>query len=139
MEARQTLREISVPKGIVVVLAISVAVALAAAGTAVAKDLAGSGAPAATTYHAAPGTVLRQDNPVQGSSLIDRGAERGSQVAPAAGIHNGRSAGTQIVGDNPGLDAGDYGPSSDLTRALPTQSAGYDGWDARSVREGHGV
>ena len=126
MEIRQTLRENSVPKGLIVLLAISVAVALAAMGTAIAKDLRGSGASVnSATYHAAPGTVLRQDNPAQGS-------------APVV-VHTGRSSGTQIVGDDSGLSAG-FGPQSDLTRALPSQApASQAGWDPRSPRGGHGV
>ncbi|TMF31450.1 MAG: hypothetical protein E6I30_11875, partial [Chloroflexi bacterium] len=73
MEARQTLRGNAVPKGLVVVLAMCAAAALAAGAAVVSKDLAGSGATTSSTVHAAPGTVLRQDAPA-GSALIDRGA-----------------------------------------------------------------
>ena len=44
MEARQTLRGNAVPKGLVVVLAMCAAAALAAGAAIVSKDLAGSGA-----------------------------------------------------------------------------------------------
>ncbi|HSS61085.1 MAG TPA: hypothetical protein VLK30_06495 [Candidatus Limnocylindrales bacterium] len=96
MEARQTLAGSAVPKGLVALLAISIAIALAAVGSLVARDMAGSNASVNRAVHAAPGTVLRQDNPVQAApALLDRGAE-GQSSAPA-GTHIGRSSGTQSI------------------------------------------
>lgn len=119
MEARQTLRGSGVPKALVIVLAMCVAFGVALAGSMIAKNFASSSSSGTTTVHAAPGTVLRQDNPANsGAPLLDRGAERGS--APA--VHSGRSTGsTSIQNSDSGFTA--YNP----------------GWDARSVREGHGA
>ena len=142
MEARRTYTGSAVPKGLMIVLAICAAVALAAMGGAITRNLGGSSTSVVNVGHPAPGTVLRQDNPaVQGSSLIDRGAERGqSQLSAPVGTHTGRSSGTQIDNSDFGLVAGGEGYQSDLTRVLPTETQGYNpGWDARSVREGHGA
>lgn len=100
MEARQTLRDRPAPMGLAVMLAVSVAIGIVVTGTLVVKDLSGSGrgtvnATAPAAAHAAPGTVLRQDNP------------------PAAGVqkHQGRSTGNATVEDStansydPGYDA----------------------------------
>jgi hypothetical protein len=65
MEVRQTFRGSDVSRGIVVALVTSLAIGLAVAGSIVAKDLTSSSAGVNGTVHAAPGTVLRQDNPVQ--------------------------------------------------------------------------
>ncbi|HSS61851.1 MAG TPA: hypothetical protein VLK30_10395 [Candidatus Limnocylindrales bacterium] len=65
MEARQAFRGSAVPNGILVVLAICAAVALLAVGMLITKNLGGSSAPVTSPVHAAPGTVLRQDNPAQ--------------------------------------------------------------------------
>jgi len=104
MEARQTFKGSIAPKGLMVVLAICATVAVAATAATISKNLSGSSASVKSTVHAAPGSVLRQDNPVQAvPTLIDRGAERGS-----TGSQNGS-----------GLSADEHGPDSDLTRALP--------------------
>ena len=87
MEARQTLRGSALPKALLIVLALCVAVLLAVGASYIGKGGAtGSGSGLSTDVHPAPGTVLRQDNPVQGTQLIDRGAERPS--------------GTTVVGRN---------------------------------------
>jgi len=117
MEARQTLRGSGVPKGLVIALAACAAVAVAMGASVIAKDMSSS--VGTTTFHAAPGTVLRQDNPPIGAPLLDRGADRGS-AAPAA--HTGRSTGSTSVQDD-GNSSNSYSP----------------GWDAKSVREGHGA
>ncbi|HEY3084729.1 MAG TPA: hypothetical protein VGK28_04650 [Candidatus Dormibacteraeota bacterium] len=113
MEARQTLRGSAVPKSLMVVLAICAAAALAIAGAVITKDLAGSNSTTVkSTVQAAPGTVLRQDNPVQ-PALSSAPAEK----------HNGRSSGNQSIEGSDGVGL----------------TAGNPGWDARSVREGHGA
>jgi hypothetical protein len=121
MEARQTFRGAMAPKGLVVVLAICATVGVAATAATISKNLSGSSASVkSTVVHAAPGSVLRQDNPVQAApTLIDRGAERGS-----TGIQNGSRGGVLEDRGNAGL-ADEHGPDSDLTRALPTAPAGY--------------
>jgi hypothetical protein len=115
-----------------IVLAICAAVALAAMGGAITRNLGGSSTSVVNVGHPAPGTVLRQDNPpVEGSQ---------SQLSAPVGTHTGRSSGTQIDNSDFGLVAGGEGYQSDLTRVLPTETQGYNpGWDARSVREGHGA
>jgi hypothetical protein len=137
MEARQTLRGSGVPKGLVIVLAMCAAFGIALAGSAIAKNFsssiatgAGAAHPAAGTvlrqdnpangsFHPAAGTVLRQDNPASsGNPLLDRGTDRGA--APA--VHSGRSTGSTSLMDS----------NSDSTVYNP-------GWDAGSVREGHGA
>ena len=135
MEARQTFKGAIAPKGLMVVLAICATVAVAATAATISKNLSGSSASVKSTVHAAPGSVLRQDNPVQaGPTLIDRGAERGS-----TGTQSGSRGGMLEDFGVAGLTADEHGPDSDLTRALPTAQVAYDpGWDARSVREGHG-
>jgi hypothetical protein len=161
MEARQTFKGDIAPKGLMVVVAVCATVAAAAAAATISNNLNASSASVKGTVHAAPGSVLRQDNPVQaGPALIDRGAERASTVnaAPGSilrqdnpvlagpigstGMQNGSRDG---VLEDFGFTAGgfsvdEHGPDSDLTRVLPTAPAAYDpGWDARSVREGHGA
>jgi len=110
MEARQTLRASGAPKGLLIVLAAFAALGVAMATSVVAHDFAGSGPavngivhaapgtvlrqdnPPITTVQAAPGTVLRQDNPVKsGSPLLDRNAERQSS-APALAARPGRGS-----------------------------------------------
>jgi len=107
MEARQTLRGSAVPRNLLVVLGMSVAIALAVGAAAIARDMAGSSAPTLGTFHPAAGTVLRQDNPVQGAGLVDRAAQPVQndltralpvqKTGSPAGIHVGRSSGTQSV------------------------------------------
>lgn len=123
MEARQqTFNGAMAPKGVFVVLAICATVAVAATAATISNKVSGSNASVQGTVYAAPGSVLRQDNPVQAvPALIDRGAERGS-----TGIQHGRRGGVQedsgVPGDSsaPSLSADEHGPDSDLTRALPT-------------------
>lgn len=67
MEIRRTYSGTSLPKGLMVLLAIIAVAALAAAGGLVTRNLSGSGASIQTVAHPAPGTVLRQDNPAQGA------------------------------------------------------------------------
>ena len=132
MEARQTFRGAMAPKGLVVVLAICATVGVAATAATISKNLSGSSVSVkSTVVHAAPGSVLRQDNPVQAApTLIDRGAERGS-----TGIQNGSRGGVLEDRGNAGLAADEHGPDSDLTRALPTAPAGYPAPN----REGYGA
>ena len=119
MEARQSFKGAIAPKGLMVVLAICATVVVAAGAATINKNLSGSSASVKSTVHAAPGSVLRQDNPVQaGPSLIDRGAERGSTR-----IQNGSRGGVLVDSGVPGLVADEHGPDSDLTRALPTAVA----------------
>jgi hypothetical protein len=121
MEARQTFNGAMAPKGLFVVLAICATVAVAATAATISNKVSGSGASVQGTVHAAPGSVLRQDNPVQAvPTLIDRGAERGSTR-----IQNGSRGGVLEDRGFPGLVADEHGPDSDLTRALPTAAAGY--------------
>ena len=140
MEIRRTYAGSAVPKGLVIALATCAAIALVGVAGIAGKSLIGSGASTQTTVHPAAGSVLRQDNPVQqGGNLLDRGADR-AQGSGVAGSNGARATGNQIVSEDPGLTAGTHGSDSDLTRVLPTKPAAYDpGWDARSVREGHGV
>jgi len=64
MEARASFSGASVSKTFVAAILIIVALGLAAMGGYAAKGLTGSGAASQSgTVHAAPGTVLRQDNP----------------------------------------------------------------------------
>lgn len=65
MEARQSFKGSAVPKTLTIVVGLAAAVGLAVATAVVTRDLAGSSATVKTPVHAAPGTVLRQDNPVQ--------------------------------------------------------------------------
>src|SRR5690348_5963435 len=96
MEARRTLTENPVPKGLVVAMAVCAAIGLATLGAAAVKGLgASSSASTQAIVHPAAGTVLRQDDPVQGAQLIDRGAER-SYVGAPAGSHVGRTSGNQF-------------------------------------------
>jgi hypothetical protein len=106
MEARQTFKGDIAPKGLMVVVAVCATVAAAAAAATISNNLNASSASVKGTVHAAPGSVLRQDNPVQ-----------------AGRIQNG-SGGSVL--EDPGFSAGgisvdEHGPDSDLTRALPTE------------------
>jgi hypothetical protein len=132
MEARQTLTKGSFfPKALMVVLAVCGTIALAAMGAVITRDQGRSNAPVQTQVHPAAGTVLRQDNPA-----IDSGA----QVSAPAVSHRGHRIVRQLDADDSDSAAAAGGPQSDLTRVLPTEQAAYDpGWDARSVREGHGA
>lgn len=108
MEARRTLTGNSVPKGLMVAVAACAAIGLATLGAAAVKGLgASSSGSTQAIVHPAAGTVLRQDNPVQGGQLIDRGAER-SYVGAPAGSHTGRTSGNQFQDPSAagGADAG---------------------------------
>src|SRR5438093_89248 len=85
MEIRRTYAGSAVPKVLMVSLAACAAIALAGAAGVVGKSLIGSGASTQTTVHPAAGTVLRQDNPVQQSVLLDRTAERIQGLAAMGG------------------------------------------------------
>ena len=74
MEARQTLSGSAFPKTLMIVLVLCAAILLAVGASYIGKGVGGSGS-SVTNVHPAPGTVLRQDNPVQGTQLIDRAAE----------------------------------------------------------------
>jgi hypothetical protein len=80
MEARQTLRGSAFPKALMIVLVLCAAVLLAVGASYIGKGVSGSGSSVTTNVHPAAGTVLRQDNPVQGPQLIDRAA----QASPSA-------------------------------------------------------
>jgi hypothetical protein len=124
MEARRRLKGTEVPAGLKVVLAICVTIAVAAMGAAVSQNR-GSSAPVVKIGQPAPGTVLRQDNPVQSAALIDLGAERGATSGSSSiGSHH-RSGGVQILDDaSVAYDSGN-GYQSDLTRAQPAERPGY--------------
>ena len=149
MEARQTLTRDSVPMGLMAILAISVVIALAAMGAALSKSSGVSGTSVPSVVHPAAGTVLRQDNPAQsvvypapGTVIRQDNPALGAQapISDATRSHAGRSSGTQIEDSNFGFAADGNGSQSDLTRVLPTETQGYNpGWDAKSVREGHGA
>jgi hypothetical protein len=81
MEARRTLRGSAFPKALMIVLVLCAAVLLAVGASYIGKGVTGSGSSVTTNVHPAAGTVLRQDNPVQGSQLIDRAA-KSSPSAP---------------------------------------------------------
>lgn len=112
MEARRTFAGGSMSKGLIVVVAVCAAAGLGAGAALVAKDISGSGATVSSGSQAAPQALpLRQDNdyPV----LAKAG---GSFVQ----THSGRRGGT-IDDSTSGAGFTDgNGPTSDLTRALPT-------------------
>src|SRR5438067_6731244 len=84
MEARQTLRGSGAPKGLVIALAASAAIAVAMGASVIAKDMSSSSSTGTTTFHAAPGTVLRQDNPPAGAPLVIEHAPYSSPAASPA-------------------------------------------------------
>lgn len=84
MEARQTLSGSAFPKALMIVLVLCAAILLAVGASYIGRGVSGSGSSVTTNVHPAPGTVLRQDNPVQGTQLIDRAAQS-SPIAPAPG------------------------------------------------------
>jgi hypothetical protein len=113
-----------------VVLATGAAIALVMVGGVVAKNLSASKAQVQTIVRPAAGSVLRQDNPAaQSPYLIDRAAPLGTHA---------RTSGTQYF-DGGSLTDGN-GPQSDLTRVLPTETAGYNlgWWSGPGVLESHG-
>ena len=84
MEARQTLRGSGVPKGLVIALAACAAVAVAMGASVIAKDMSSSSSTGTTTFHAAPGTVVRQDNPPAGAPFVIEQAPYSSPAASPA-------------------------------------------------------
>ena len=84
MEARQTLRGSGVPKGLVIVLAMCAAFGLALAGSVIAKDAMSSSSAVTSTIHAAPGTVLRQDDPAKVAPTVIEQAPYSSPAASPA-------------------------------------------------------
>jgi hypothetical protein len=145
VDIKRTYSDTAVPKALLIALAACAAIAVAGASGVVGRNLIGSGASTQATVHPAAGTVLRQDNPAQATvhpaaGTVLRQDNPAQVIAAAATGHGARTTGNQIEGDNLGLVSGAYGPDSDLTRVLPSKPAANDpGWDARSVREGHGV
>lgn len=94
MEARATFNGAAVPKTFVAAALVVVAMGLAAMGGYMANDMLkgrASGISGNATVHAAPGTVLRQDNPVQGSAELPGWAQ--SEIATKSG--------TRIIVDDP--------------------------------------
>jgi hypothetical protein len=87
MEARQTLRGSAFPKALMIVLVLCAAVLLAVGASYIGRGVTGSGSSVTTNVHPAAGTVLRQDNPVQGSQLIDRAAK----PSPSAPVRSNKN------------------------------------------------
>ena len=112
MEARQTLRGSGVPKGLVIAIAACAALGVALAGSMVAKDLVGKSSTSTNAVQAAPSI---------GSGLLDRN-EEGQHAAAAPLAAPGRDSGSKYIDDPEKTVNNSYNP----------------GWDAGSVREGHG-
>jgi hypothetical protein len=70
MEARASFSGASVPKTFVAAVLVIVAMGLAAMGGYVARGLSGGAVQAQSQTHAAPGTVLRQDNPARAGAQL---------------------------------------------------------------------
>jgi len=111
LEARQTLRGSGVPKGLVIAIAACAALGVALAGSMVAKDLAGKSSTSTNAVQAAPSI---------GSGLLDRN-EEGQHAAAAPLTAPGRDTGSMYIDD-----------------PKPVNNSYNPGWDAGSVREGHG-
>lgn len=114
MEARASFTGTSVPKTFVAIVLVVVAMGLAAMSGYVARGLSGGGAAAAQgqPVHAAPGTVLRQDNPARAS------AELPSYIPQAKA-----AKGSRILQDDPYFIA-QYGGAT-------VQAASNDGLSTR--------
>ncbi len=108
MEARQSLRNRPAPMGLAVILAVSVAIGIAVTGTLVVKNLDSSTSGSVNAI--APAAV----HPAPGTVL-----RQDNPAAAAVQKHEGRSTGN-ATGEQ--SQTGSYAP----------------GWDAGSVREGHG-
>jgi hypothetical protein len=80
MEARQTLRGSAFPKALLIVIVLCAAILLAVGASYIGKGASGSGSSVTTNVHPAPGTVLRQDNPVQSSSAPFRSHKNVEQM-----------------------------------------------------------
>jgi len=167
MEARQAFKGTSVSKGLVVVMAIAATAGIAAIGALATKDLGGSHASVNGSVQAPAALPLRQDNDypvISRPALTDRGAERGI-VQTHDGRMGGTidSAGVATAdGNGPDSDLTRALPVSGpvaiplwLQNEMGTSQQSSDkividqayvnqyltsspGWDARSVREGHG-
>ncbi len=168
MEARQTFTGTSVSRGLMVVIAIAVTAGIAAIGALATKDLGGSHANVKSTVQAPAALPLRQDNDypvISRQVLTDRAAERGF-VQTHTGRMGGTidSAGVGATADANGPDSDltrvlpVSGPSELplwVQKEMGTSQQSSDkiivdqnyvdqyltsspGWDARSVREGHG-
>jgi hypothetical protein len=84
MEARASFSGASVPKTFVAAVLVIVAMGLAAMGGYVARGLSGGAVEAQgqTIVHAAPGTVLRQDNPARAGAELPSYIQQG--ITPKA-------------------------------------------------------
>jgi len=168
MEARQAFKGTSVSKGLVVVMAIAATAGIAAIGALATKDLGGSHASVNGSVQAPAALPLRQDNdyPVLSRpALTDRGAERGfvqTHDGRMGGTIDSAGAGATADGNGPDSDLTRVLPVSGSTQLplwlqneMGTSQQSSDkivvdqsyvdqyltsnpGWDARSVREGHG-
>ena len=113
MEARASLTGTSVPKTFVAIVLVVIAMGLAAMSGYMARGLSGGAAEAqGQPVHAAPGTVLRQDNPARAS------AELPSYIPQAKA-----SRGNRAVQDDPYFIAQYAGTTS--------QAASNDGLSTR--------
>ncbi len=168
MEARQTFTRTSVSRGLMVVVAIAVTAGIAAIGALATKDLGGSHASVNGSVQAPAALPLRQDNDypvISRPALTDRGAERGL-VQTHDGRRGGTidSAGVGAAADGNGPDSdltrvlpvsgstqlplwlqNEMGTSQQSSDKIIVDQSYVDqyltsnpGWDARSVREGHG-
>ena len=167
MEARQTFKGTSVSKGLMVVMAVAATAGIAAIGALATKDLGGSHASVKSTVQA-PALPLRQDNDypvIAQPALTDRGAERGfvqTHNGRRGGTIDSAGAGAAADGNGPDSDLTRVLPVSGpvelplwLQEEMGTSQQSSDniivdqnyvdqyltsspGWDARSVREGHG-
>jgi hypothetical protein len=168
MEARQTFKGTSVSKGLVVVMAIAATAGIAAIGALATKDLGGSHASVNGTVQAPAALPLRQDNDypvISRPALTDRGAERGfvqTHNGRMGGTIDSAGVGATADGNGPDSDLTRALPVSGpvaiplwLQNEMGTSQQSSDkividqtyvnqyltsspGWDARSVREGHG-
>ncbi len=154
MEARQTFKGTSVSRGLMVVMAVAATAGIAAIGALATKDLGGSHASVKSTVQA-PALPLRQDNdyPVIAQPALT--GRRGGTIDSAG-------AGAAADGNGPDSDLTRVLPVSGpvelplwLQEEMGTSQQSSDniivdqnyvdqyltsspGWDARSVREGHG-
>jgi hypothetical protein len=162
MEARQTFTGTSVSKGLVVVMAIGLTAGLAAVGAIAAKNLSASHNSVKSTVQAPAELPLRQDNdyPVIGRTVLtDRGAaihpgRMGGAIDSSVGFTPDKhGADSDLTRALPGsapvelplwlqkeMNAGQPSDSKIvIDQNYIDQYLTYNpGWDARSVREGHG-
>jgi len=163
MEARQTLSGTSVSRGLMVVMAIAVTAGIAAIGALATRDLGGSHASVKSTVQAPAALPLRQDNDypvIRQQVLTDRAAERNQ--GRRGGTIDSAGVGATADGHGPDSDLTRVLPVSGpielplwLQKEMGTSPQSSDkiivdqnyvdqyltsspGWDARTVREGHG-